>query len=115
MPLKESSGAIFDCFRTVGQTKVVKLTTPHIFDRFKLEGIDAKWGRVPPLREAQVLSNQLSDLQGSVVPIYYGIYAGVQPVPAGSRLKVNEMEVWAAVMEDAGDRVDVQTLTEMDK
>jgi hypothetical protein len=114
--MTHSSGAVFDCFRTTNDSKVVKLTAPHTFDRMHVAGVDPAWGRTTPLCEAKVLSNQLFDLQGSVVPEFYGIYASVQPVPLHSRrMRANEMEVWAVVMQDAGDRVDIKTLTELDK
>jgi hypothetical protein len=109
------SGSTWDVY-TLDHTRVVKLTAPSTFNLAGTErnasdcGATESEARRNIIQEDRLYRTNLVPLIGQVVPRYYGLYGCLAKQPAG-----DAAEVWAMILENAGQAVVVEDLSPTDK
>ncbi|XAO25814.1 hypothetical protein I312_104644 [Cryptococcus bacillisporus CA1280] len=126
-----SHGRVWDAFRAkvqVYQTKllffeesvIVKTTDPSRFPvKAPLPGVfTEKEARLSIFQENRIYTDYLYDLQGEVVPGSYGLWGGRLVLGDDDDEEEDEetsCEIWAMILEDVGEEVDVTSLSEDEK
>ena len=109
------SGSTWDVFK-LDHTRVIKLTAPSTFNLSQTQSdptesqASESEARRNILQEDRLYRTNLVPLIGQIVPRYYGLYGSLAKQPSG-----NTAEVWAMILENAGEEVVIEDLSTADK